>query len=208
MIFTGAGIRTDQESSMDKQPLSGEMEKLLGELKVGGLAFRRLEAIEKIGKLGRSHPQVVLALLRIREKDGSEEVRRAAAEALRLPLHADVLEKNPDLTQLAQVEEEEVLPQSVFGLISFALAMLSIVIVYLDIFVLSSQPAGAANPAVDISPLFCLSFLLSIVGLVFGIIGVRQYGRVKLFSRLGLLGNALIIICTLILTMVIQFKIT
>jgi hypothetical protein len=193
---------------MNEQPLSVEMEKLLGALKGGGLAFRRLEAAEKIGKLGQSHPRLVLALLRVSEKDGSEEVRTAAAGALKAPVHAEILEKNPALYEESKLEEVVILKQSVFGLISFALSIVSILIVYADIFLISAQPAGVTGPVLDVSPLFCLSFLLSLVGLVFGIIGIRQYERVKIFSRLGLLGNALIIAGTLILTMAVQFIIT
>ncbi len=192
---------------MNEQPLSAEMEKLLGALKSGGLAFNRLEAVDKIGKLEQSHPSLVLALLRAGEKDASEEVRKAAAEALKSPVHAEILKKKPDLYEEAKLEEVVILKQSVFGLISFILSIISILIIYADIFLLSAQPAGGAEPALDISPLFCLSFLLSLVGLVFGIIGIRQDDRVKVFSRLGLLGNALIVLCSLILTMVVQFKV-
>ncbi len=194
---------------MSEQPLTSEMARLLQEVKRGGLAFRRIEAAEKIGKLADSHPRLVEALLRAAGTDASEEVRKAAAEALQSPVHADVLEENPGLAELAKVKEVEILKPSVWGIISFALAMISILIIYADVFFLAASPAaGSAGPSLDISPLFCLSFLLSLVGLVFAIIGLRQYGRVKTFSRLGLLFNGLIILGSLILSMAVRFIIT
>jgi hypothetical protein len=194
---------------MSEQPLPSEMEKLLQDVKRGGLAFRRIEAAEKIRKLKKSHPRLVEALLRAKEMDKSEAVRKLAAEALQSPVHADILKQNPGLVELARVEEVEILKPSVWGIISFALAMVSILIIYVDVFFLAASPAaGAAEQALDISPLFCLSFLLSLVGLVFAIIGVRQYGRVKTFSRLGLLLNGLIVLGSLFLSMVIRFYVT
>ena len=124
-------------------------------------------------------------------------------------MHAEILEQNPGLVDLAKVEEVEILKPSVWGIISFALSLVSILIIYVDVFFLSASPAaGTAAQTLDISPLFCVSFLLSLVGLVFAIIGVRQYGRVKTFSRLGLLLNGLIILGSLILSMAIRFYVT
>jgi hypothetical protein len=191
---------------MNEQPLISELEILLQELKRGGLAFRRLEAIEKIEKLTESHPRLVEALLRASEKDKSEVVRKAAAAALQAPVHARVLEENPGLIELAKADEVEILRPSVWGWASFGLALLSILIIYLDVFFLSSSPQAVGTArTMDISPLFCISFLLSVVGLVFGIIGLRQYGRVKIFSRLGLLLNGFIILGSLILSMAVRF---
>jgi hypothetical protein len=194
---------------MSEQPLDSNIEKLIEDLKRGGLAFRRIEAAGKIGKLAKSHPRLVEALLRASEKDASGEVRKAAAAALQSPVHAEILEDNPGLLELARVEEVEVLKPSVWGSISFALALISILIIYADVFFLTASPAaGGAGPSLDISPLFCISFLLSLVGLVFGIIGWRQYGRVKTFTRLGLLLNGLIILGSLILSMAVRFFVT
>ncbi|MBN2084791.1 MAG: hypothetical protein JW748_06160 [Anaerolineales bacterium] len=194
---------------MSEQPLTPELEKLLQDVKRGGLAFRRIEAAQKIGGLGKSHPRLVEALLRAAETDVSEEVRKAAAGALQTPVHVEMLEKNPGLIELAKVEEVEILKPSVWGLISFALSIISILIIYADVFFITAGPTGVdAGPSLDISPLFCVSFLLSLAGLVFGIIGVRQYGRVKTFSRLGLLFNGLIILGSLFLSMAIRFYIT
>jgi hypothetical protein len=194
---------------MSEQPLTSEMEKLLQELKHGGLAFRRIEAVEKIRKLKKSHPRLVEALLRAKETDKSEEVRKAAAAAVQSRVHAEVLEQNPGLVELAKQEEVEILKPSVWGMISFALSIVSILIIYVDVFFLAAPPVpGAVDQSLDISPLFCISFLLSLVGLVFAIIGSRQYGRVKTFSRLGLLLNGLIILGSLILSMAIRFYVT
>ncbi len=103
----------------------------------------------------------------------------------------------------------EILKPSVWGIISFILSLVSILIIYVDVFFLAAAPAaGAAEQSLDISPLFCVSFLLSLVGLVFAIIGIRQYGRVKTFSRLGLLCNGLIILASLILSMAVRFTVT
>jgi hypothetical protein len=194
---------------MSEQPLTPEMERLLQELKRGGLAFRRIEAVEKIRKLKKSHPRLVEALLRAKETDKSEEVRKLAAAALQARVHAEILEQNPGLVDLARQEEVEILKPSVWGIVSFALSIVSILIIYVDVFFLAApSAAGSAAQTLDISPLFCLSFLLSLVGLVFAIIGIRQYGRVKTFSRLGLLLNGLIILGSLILSMAIRFYIT
>jgi hypothetical protein len=194
---------------MSEQPLDTKMKKLIEDVKHGGLAFRRIEAAGKIGKLAKSHPHLVEALLRAGEKDSSEEVRKAAAAALQSPVHAEILETNPGLRELARMEEVEVLKPSIWGSISFALALVSILIIYADVFFLTASPAaGGAGPTFDISPLFCISFLLALVGLVSGIIGWRQYGRVKTFTRLGLLLNGLIILGSLILSMAVRFFVT
>lgn len=193
---------------MSEQPLSSEMKKLLQDIARGGLAFRRLEAIERMKRLRKSHPRLVVALLRASERDESEDVRKEAAEALGLKVHAEILEKDPGLIDQARIEKKEVLKQSVWGWISFALSIISILIIYLDIFLIGAAPTSVASgQMLDISPLFCLSFLLSVFGLVFGIIGLRQWDRVKTFSRLGALLNGLIILCTLILSMAVRFTI-
>jgi hypothetical protein len=198
---------------MNDKSLTAEMEKLIHGLKRGGLAFRRLEAAEKIGKLGQSDPRLVLALLRAKELDKSEEVRRAAAAALESPAHRKILDDDPGLVEEAKVEEQEILKPSVSGWISFGIAIVSILIIYADIFLINAQPAGVAPdgsvtaPPLDISPLFCLSFLLSVIGLVLGILGIRQYDRQKTITRLGLLGNGLIILSTLLLSMVVRFNV-
>jgi hypothetical protein len=197
---------------MEDASLTADMEKLTDTLKRGGLAFRRLEAAEKIGKLKQSHPRLVLALLRAQEWDRAAEVRKAAAAVLKSPVHRRLLEDHPGLAEEAKVEEVEILKHSVLGWISFVIAVVSILFIYLDIFLLSGQPAGTAADGgliapPDISPLFCLSFLLSLVGLVLGIIGIRQYGRKKTITRLGLLGNGLIVLCTLLLTMIVRFTV-
>jgi hypothetical protein len=190
---------------MDDKSLSPDMEKLIHSLKRGGLAFRRIEAAEKIGRMENSHPRLVLALLRARAMDGAEEVRQAAAAALESPPHRKILEATPGLIEEAKAEERETLKPPVFGWVSFGIAIVSILIIYADIFLLGAPVSGAAPPPIDISPFFCLSFFLSIAGLVFGILGVRQYDRRKTISRLGLLGNGLIIICSLLLTQVVKF---
>ena len=198
---------------MKEQPIPTDMQKLFHQLKEGGLAFRRLEAIEKIGRLEKSHPRLVSALVRARELDTIEEVRKAAAEALHIPVHREILESDPGLVEQALVVEPENVKHSVFGFVSFVISIVSILIIYADIFLIMAQPAAFAAdgsemaPPLDVSPLFCLSFLLSLFGLVSGIIGIRQYDRKKEFSRLGLLGNGLIILSTLIISMVVKFHI-
>jgi hypothetical protein len=192
---------------MIEKPLSPDAEKLIHDLQRGGLAFRRLEAAEKIAKMAVSHPRLVLALLRAREWDRAEEVRKAADAALGNPAHKEILDADPSLIDQAKVEETEILKPSVLGWISFGLAIVANLIIYLDIFFLGARPDSSAPATIDISPLFCLSFLLSIVGLVLGIVGIRQYGRRKTVVRLGLFCNGLIFIGTLLLTMVVKFKV-
>jgi hypothetical protein len=193
---------------MEQTPLPPEMEKLLRQLRRGGLAFTRLDAVQKIAKLKTSHPQLVLGLMRAAASDQSAQVRRAAADALKARVHAEVAARNPGLAGEAQQPEEEILQPSVVGAVSFGLSILSILLVYADVFLVTGPaPSAGGLPIIDISPLFCLSFLLSLAGVVLGIIGLRQEDRNRMLPRLGLLFNGLIVIGSLFLTMVIRFTI-
>jgi hypothetical protein len=190
---------------MGQAPISPDLEKLAQQLRGSGLAFNRLEAAKKIAKLKASHPQLVLALMRAAAFDKSAEVRKAAAAALKARVHAEIAAGNPGLAEAARAAEAEILKPSIVGIVSFGLSIVSILIIYADLFFISAPaPAGGA-PVLDISPLYCVSVLLSLAGIVLGVIGLRQDDRANTFPRLGLLFNGLIVLGTLILTVVIRF---
>jgi hypothetical protein len=194
---------------MEPESLPKEAEKLLHQLQRGGLAFTRLDAARKIAELKTSHPRLVLALMRAAAFDKSAEVRKAAAAALRVRPHAETAGRNPGLAEEARRPEEEILKPSVLGAVSFGLSIFAILIIYADVFLVTGPaPSAGGLPIIDISPLFCLSFLLSLAGGVLGLVGLRQDDRRKTLPRLGLMLNGLIVVGSLFLTMVIRFTIT
>ncbi|NIV30419.1 MAG: hypothetical protein GWN58_13260 [Anaerolineae bacterium] len=81
---------------------SPEMETLLDELRPAKLYTSRCRAAKQLGEVTRSNPQVVQALMTVAETDASAEVRAAAAEALRAPVHQEYLRQHPELTERAQ----------------------------------------------------------------------------------------------------------
>jgi hypothetical protein len=89
------------------EPLPPEVEKLLRRLGRWSPDPTRREAAEQLGKLATSSPRIVQALVRAREHDGDHQVRMAAAEALRAPVHQAVLQEHPDLTKRAESDFEQ-----------------------------------------------------------------------------------------------------
>jgi hypothetical protein len=189
---------------MPEPELSAESKKLLRDLRLGGLAFNRKEAAEKIGKLNESSGALVSALIRAREFDGNEEVRKAAGEALQTPAHQAILKMDPGLEQRAAVPPKKPRMYSVYGILSYVFAMIAVSIVYLDLFVIDPQLSAGANPfGLGIDPviinsyfLFIGSIVLPILGVVSGIMAIRQYDRKPVLGIIGLLGNALILLAT------------
>jgi hypothetical protein len=193
-----------KEPVMPERELSSEVKKLLQTLRQGGLAFNRKEAAENIGKLNESSEALVAALIQAREFDDNEEVRKTAADALHSPAHTTILDNDPGLEKRAAVARKRRNTFPVFGTMSYALAILSVIIVYLDLFILDPQLSASANPlGLGIDPvlinsffLFVGSFVLPLVGLISGILAVRQYERKTVLAFFGIVGNLLILLAT------------
>jgi hypothetical protein len=190
---------------MPEPELSTEAKKLVSVLKQGGLAFNRKDAAEKIGKLPTSSGELVAALIQAREFDVNEEVRKTAAEALQAPAHQAVLEQDPGLEQRASVPPKGWSTFSLLGTLSYAFAMVSVVLVYLDLFVVDPYLSGMANPlglgaggATTINAIILLvgSFLLPLAGFILGVLAVRQFDRKPVFGIIGMTGNMLILLAT------------
>jgi hypothetical protein len=184
--------------------LSAEAERLLKDLQQGGLAFNRKEAVEKIAKLSVSNEALVTALIQAREFDDNESVRAAAAEALQAPAHRTILDNVPGLEQRASVAPKKKLNYSLLGILSYVIAMVSIFLVYLDLFIVDPKISGTVNPfGLGVGPavvngaiLLACSFLLPLAGLIMGMIALRSYERKNILGVIGLVGNALILAAT------------
>jgi hypothetical protein len=189
---------------MVEQELSAEAKKYLAKLQQSGLAFNRKEAVEKLAKISVSNDAVVTALIRAREFDDHEAVRAAAAEALKAPAQQAVLDGDPDLETRASVAPKQRMNYSLLAILSYAIAMISILIVYFDLFVVDPNIAGMADPlGLGIGPavvnsgiLLAGSFLLPLAGLIIGILALRQYERKTVLGWIGLTGNAIILVVT------------
>jgi len=184
--------------------LSAEAEGLLKNLQQGGLAFSRKDAIEKIAKLSVSNEALVTALIQAREFDDNEAVRTAAAEALQAPAHRAILEMDPGLEKRGAVAPKKPKLYSSYGILSYAFAMLAVIIVYLDLFLIDPQLSASTNPLglgidpVIINSLILMfgSFVLPLLGLISGILALRQYEKKSVVGIIGLVGNALILLVT------------
>jgi hypothetical protein len=193
-----------KELTMPDVDLSAEAERLLKDLQQGGLAFNRKEAVEKIAKLSVSNEALVTALIQAREFDDNEAVRIAAAEALQAPAHRTILDNTPGLGQRASVAPKKKVNYSKLGILSYAIAMVSIILVYLDLFIVDPKISGTANPfGLGVGPavingaiLLAGSFLLPLAGLIMGMIALRSYERKNILGLIGLAGNALILAAT------------
>jgi len=92
--------------SEEEEALSPEVEALLRDLQPIRLYTSRRRAARQLGQINRSSPAVVLALVETAETDASAEVRAAAGESLRAPVHQAVLQQHPELGQRAQTAAE------------------------------------------------------------------------------------------------------
>jgi len=184
--------------------LSAEAEGLLKNLQQGGLAFSRKDAIEKIAKLSVSNEALVTALIQAREFDDNEAVRTAAAEARQAPAHRAILEMDPGVEKRGAVAPKKPKLYSSYGILSYAFAMLAVIIVYLDLFLIDPQLSASTNPLglgidpVIINSLILMfgSFVLPLLGLISGILALRQYEKKSVVGIIGLVGNALILLVT------------
>ncbi len=85
-----------------EEALSPEVAQLLKDLQPTRLYTSRRRAAEQLGEVNRSNREVVLALLVAGETDASADVRAAAGESLRAPVHQAVLQQHPELGERAQ----------------------------------------------------------------------------------------------------------
>ena len=188
---------------MPESKSSQEADRLIKTLKQGGLAFNRKEAAEQIEKLPSSSEALVAALVQAREFDENEEVRKAAAKALQAPGHRAILDRNPNLAE-QPAPPEKGSQISRLGILSYACALLSLVLVYLVFFFFDPRFAAEGNPlglttgaaSAASAVLLVGSFLLPLAGLIFGILAVRQYDRKTAFGLMGMVGNMIILLAT------------
>jgi hypothetical protein len=193
-----------EESVMAESNPSAEAERLFKKLEQSGLAFNRKEAVEKIEKLSVSSEALVTALVQAREFDDNEAVRNAAAEALSAPAHKKILDGDPELEQRAAAARKKRSNFSLFSLLSYAFAILSVLIVYLDLFIIDPRISVLTNPlglgvgptVINSAILLVGSFLLPLAGFILGILAARQYDRKIMLGIIGLAGNALILLAT------------
>lgn len=92
-------VPSDIEESPQEIPL--DIEGLLEDLCPECPYYDRVRAIEHLGKLHKSDPRIVLALLTAKESDPSHHVRGMAAELLHAPAHQRILQQRPDLMKAA-----------------------------------------------------------------------------------------------------------
>jgi HEAT repeat protein len=97
--------------SSGEEPLQPEVEEILHVLQSGSPYLARQDAAEQLGRIRGSSPRIVQALNAAQESDPYMEVRRAAAKALRAPVHQEYLrsqyQEHPDL----MAATEGILPQ-------------------------------------------------------------------------------------------------
>jgi hypothetical protein len=79
-----------------------DVEELLYVLQSGSLYLARQDAAEQLGKAKTSGSQIIRALAAAQASDAYPEVRRAAAKALRGPVHQEYLGQRPDLMEVTE----------------------------------------------------------------------------------------------------------
>ncbi len=84
-----------------QESLPQEVEELLHVLQ-SGPPLDRCDAAEQLGEVGTSSPQIVRALIAAYESDAYSMVNRAAAKALRVPVHQGYLKEHPDLMEATE----------------------------------------------------------------------------------------------------------
>ena len=91
----------EEEQSIEG-PLSPDIEEHLRLLQSGSLRLSRQKAAEQLGNVGTSSPGIVQALIVACRSDTHSLVRKAAATALRTPVHQECLQKHPKLSEAAE----------------------------------------------------------------------------------------------------------
>jgi hypothetical protein len=82
-----------------EESLSPEVEALLRNLQPARLYTSRRRAAKQLGEVSRSNRQIVWALVETADTESSAEVRAAATESLRAPVHQEYLRQHPDLME-------------------------------------------------------------------------------------------------------------
>lgn len=90
-------LQDTEEGNQAHESLRPDVEELLQVLQFGDLYLARQDAAEQLGSIETSSPRIVQALLYSSESDPHPEVRRAAAESLRSPVHQEYLQRDPYL---------------------------------------------------------------------------------------------------------------
>jgi hypothetical protein len=91
-----------EEEQTVERPLSPDVEEHLSVLLSGKLRLARKKAAEQLGSVGTSSPRIVQALTAACRSDTHSLVRRAAATALRAPVHQECLQNHPKLSEVAE----------------------------------------------------------------------------------------------------------
>lgn len=89
------------ESREEEEALSPEVERLLRGLGRWSPEHTQRDAAAQLGKMRKSSPQIVQALLKACQSP-SGLVRAAAAKSLRAPAHQECLQRHPELTAAAE----------------------------------------------------------------------------------------------------------
>lgn len=82
----------------------------LRELDLDNPLATRLAAARELGHLEASSPQIVRALIAVKEGDPSYQMRKAAAESLQVPAHRQILAQHPELQASAAAPVDLPLP--------------------------------------------------------------------------------------------------
>ena len=91
-----------ESESGEEETLSPEVEELLRDLQSGSSALDRMDAAQQLGEVGTSNPRIVRGLIAVYESDSYSMVSRAAAKALRAPVHQECLQQDPELAESAK----------------------------------------------------------------------------------------------------------
>ena len=96
-----------EAESEEEEALSPEVESLLRRLGPWSPEQTRRDAAAQLGKVGKSNPRIVEALIAASESP-SDLVSTAAAKSLRAPVHQDCLQHHPELTATAESALQQV----------------------------------------------------------------------------------------------------
>jgi hypothetical protein len=92
------------EEVLDERPADPEVAQLLNDLRSRGPDHVRWRALEGLGQLGTSTPEIVEALLIARESGADEHTRYRATDLLQTRPHRQVLQGHPELLHAAPAE--------------------------------------------------------------------------------------------------------
>jgi hypothetical protein len=101
-------VQEFEEEDGVQESLPQEVEELLRVLQSGSLYLARQNAADQLGKVGTSSSRIIRVLAAAQASDAYPEVRRAAAKALRAPVHQAYVQQHPELQETAQRAIEKV----------------------------------------------------------------------------------------------------